>query len=350
MSSDKLEFSGELVREFPYGENPQQHGAALYDSGSDDPLAISQFEHLAGADPSSNNTNDIDRALLTLTHISAVMQRNGYRGDNGVHIALGVKHGNACGAGVSTHQGTALEKMLEGSLEDIHGGTVMTNFDIGTAGARTLALHEHDTNKTPKRLLDVLIAPTVTSEAIARLERKGGKLRFFGNAALTDATLDSSPRFRYVRGGFTVQDNYTFVPVMDDLEVKTPDTPPKQNQLQDLALAWAVGATTNSNTISIVRDLQLLGNGAGQQSRVGAARLAVSRAKEAGHDIEGAVAYSDSFFPFPDGIEYLAEQGIKAIMTSSGSVNDDMVFGAIKKNDIAVVTVPDRDGRGFFGH
>ena len=115
-------------------------------------------------------------------------------------------------------------------------------------------------------------------------------------------------------------------------------------------LAWAVGSTSNSNTITIVKDCQLLGNGVGQQDRVGAAKLAVSRATSRDHDVQGAAAYSDSFFPFPDGPLVLADAGITAILTSSGSVKDPEVVEVLTDKNVSVAMLPDKLGRGFFGH
>src|SRR5581483_12501266 len=93
--------------------------------------------------------------------------------------------------------------------------------------------------------------------------------------------------------------NYAFVLDLSDPAVERHGTL-TADQVDDILLAWAVGSTSNSNTITLVRDGQLLGNGVGQQDRVGGCTLAVARAREAGHDTTGAVAYSDSFFPFPD--------------------------------------------------
>jgi len=117
----------------------------------------------------------------------------------------------------------------------------------------------------------------------------------------------------------------------------------------NMILAWAVGSTSNSNTITIVNDGMLLGNGVGQQDRVGAAGLAIRRAIDAGHEdqLNGAVAYSDSFFPFPDAVEVLADAGIKAIFSTSGSVRDKEVQDLCVARGIALYQLPDKKARGF---
>jgi phosphoribosylaminoimidazolecarboxamide formyltransferase/IMP cyclohydrolase len=139
-------------------------------------------------------------------------------------------------------------------------------------------------------------------------------------------------------------------------------------QKRDLVLAWAVGCTSNSNTISLVKDGQLIGNGVGQQDRVGAGQLALTRTTielpeltEQGDKLlltvtldksklAGAVAYSDSFFPFPDGPELLAKAGIKAILSTSGSIGDQAVVKALTDAGVSLVMAPDKTARGFYMH
>src|SRR5690606_25280050 len=127
-------------------------------------------------------------------------------------------------------------------------------------------------------------------------------------------SLDTAKRFRYVRGGFLEQPNYDFVPDFKDVT--------GVEIVRNIVLAWAVGATSNSNTITLVKDGRLVGNGVGQQDRVGAAKLAILRADDAAKSIDAnsekadlgdAVAYSDSFFPFPDAPAVLIDRGIKTI-------------------------------------
>jgi len=94
----------------------------------------------------------------------------------------------------------------------------------------------------------------------------------------------------------------------------------------------------------------LIGNGVGQQDRVSAAQLALKRARDGGHDIAEAIAYSDSFFPFPDGPIKLADAGVKAILATRGSVNDAKVAEALKQTGVIFYTLPDELARGFYMH
>jgi len=284
---------GKKILDCAYGENGYQVPASFYriHGRGEDPLAIVNWQLVAGSPLSYNNICDLDRMMQTMTHIGAGFEKNfPPKADQplaGVPcIAIGAKHGNACGAGVTSadafvrslgpslrsatpsqkHAASALEaieKMLLGDLRAIFGGLVMLNFEVDEKIAEEL-IHKYAGEN--KRLLDMVAAPSFSAEAVEILSRKKGKCRLLANPAIAKiglSSLDTAKRFRYVRGGFLEQPNYTFVPEIKD---------------EDIILAWAVGCTSNSNTITLVKDGQLLGNGVGQQDRVGAANLAILRA------------------------------------------------------------------------
>ncbi|MCL5666250.1 MAG: hypothetical protein M1383_00535 [Patescibacteria group bacterium] len=355
---------GKKIYTCKYGENGYQTPAGLYQASGSDELALPKFTVVAGTTPSYNNWCDVDRLLQTITHIAAGFDANKgnlsvaeatsplKRGEGSVPapmVAVGGKHGNPCGAAVGDNPSEVLKKMLEGDLRAIFGGLVMTNFPIDELLAEILLSHKMETGR---RLLDGIIAPSFTEGAIETLKRKGDKCRFIVNPALEKLnknSLDSHTRIRYVRGGFLAQPNYLFT-----LNFSAPEMAKSgkitDKQEMDMLLAWAVGSTSNSNTVTIVKDQMLIGNGVGQQDRVGGCELAIKRAKDAGHSVQGAAAYSDSFFPFTDGPEVLAKAGIKSILATSGSVRDKDVKEFCQKSGVALYLVPDSQARGFFGH
>lgn len=326
-----------------YGENPWQEKAALFTHNSSDELSLSRFKLVQGVKPSYNNFCDIDRLLQTITHIAAGFDTNF---GSVPAIAVGGKHGNACGAAVNEKSDEAIKQMLEGDLRAIFGGIVIFNFELDVEKAELLLLHKVEKGR---RLLDAVVAPSITDEALELLKRKKDKCRVLVNPALANIgkdSLDKSPRTRYVRGGKLVQSNYTYIlDLADSMVEKSGDT----NE-RDIVLAWAIGSTSNSNTITLTKDGKLIGNGVGQQDRVGAAELAVKRAKDAGHHVDGSSAYSDSFFPFPDGPEALAQAGVVGILSSSGSMGDEAVKAAMKKAGVSIYLVPDKQARGFYAH
>lgn len=344
-----ISIEGELVAATKYGENPWQNEAGLYKTNDDDPLAVHKFQLMGGTEPSFNNNTDLDRLLQVTTHVGAGTDINDIEAS---YIAAAAKHGNACGLAISDNRETAVEKMLTGDSRAIFGGSVLLNFAVDQ---ETTELLLHYGVGKGKRLLDTVIAPKFSEEALDALDRKGGKLRALANTALSSLdrnSIDTSPRIRPVRGGFQVQGNYNFILNLgsDDLELEKRGPSATSQQEADMVVAWAIGSTSNSNTVTLVKDGQLIGNGVGQQDRVSVAELAVKRAIDAGHDIEGASAYSDSFFPFRDGADVLIRAGIKAVFTSSGSVQDKKVFGAFEDAGTSVYSMPDRKVRGFFGH
>ena len=166
-----------------------------------------------------------------------------------------------------------------------------------------------------------------------------------------------------MRGGFLEQPNYTFVPDLSTISRSILDIVDIE-VLRNVVLAWAIGCTSNSNTITIVKDGRLYGNGVGQQDRVGAAKLAIFRADEAimfncvrqdltqeiKADLENAVVYSDSFFPFPDAPEVLINRGIKTIFSTSGSINDEKIIELCKSKGVNLIMLPDSEARGFYQH
>ncbi len=337
---------GHLAAAAKYGENAYQTPAALFAAETDDPLAIDRFELAAGGAPSFNNLAEVNRQLHTITHVAASFDRNLHHVPA---IAIGTKHGNPCGAAVSDDPAEAIRRMVLGDPRAIFGGLVMVNFQITEALAEELLTHGVESGR---RLLDAVTAPSFTPGAIKLLERKGDRCRFLVNpalASLTEASLDPAPLLRPVRGGFLRQPGYSFVADLASPTLAKHGKLTKEQQA-DLLLAWAIGATSNSNTVTLVRDGQLLGNGVGQQDRVGGCELAIKRSLDAGHNTKGAVAYSDSFFPFPDGPEVLIKAGVAAIWASSGSVKDQLTIDLCAKHDVALWLIPDAEGRGFFGH
>lgn len=339
---------GKRIASPAYGENPWQKGAGLFvPTIQDDQLAIDKFDLIEGIPLSYNNFTDIDRLLQTITHIAAGFDKNFNKVPA---IALGAKHGNVCGASYGNNKKIVIENMLDGDKRAIFGGSVMSNFPINQELAETILYYQQGKGK---RILDIIIAPSIDESAKKILNRKNGKLRLFINPALSSlnqVSLDKARRVRYVRGGELTQDNYTYVVDCKSKDIEKNTGEPSKVQMTDMLLAWAVGVTSSSNTICIVKNGKLLSNGVGQQDRVTAAELALLRAKNAGHDLRESSAYSDSFFPFSDGPKLLADAGISAIFTTRGSIKDDEVAEEMTKAGVLLCTLPDVDARGFYGH
>jgi len=346
---------GEKTASCKYGENAWQTPAGLFKTNDADALALHKFKLVEGTEPSYNNFCDIDRMLQTLTHIAAGFERNFKKVP---YIGIAVKHGNACGAGYGDSAEQVIKNVIDGDIQAIFGGSFVVNFEIGANEAKII--REWRMSGDAKRLLDTIIAPSFTEEAIEILARKGGKCRLLQNEALKnlgEKSLDTKERFRYVRGGFLKQPNYAFVLDFSDPLFSKPEKNIEDSIKKDIVLAWAVGSTSTSNTISLIGNGRLLGNGVGQQDRVGAGALAITRAKNSHalissepFNLQNALAYSDSFFPFNDAPETLINAGVKYIFTTSGSRNDEAMKALCKEKEIGLFMLPDASARGFYGH
>jgi phosphoribosylaminoimidazolecarboxamide formyltransferase/IMP cyclohydrolase len=282
-----------------------------------------------------------------MTHAAAAFELN--RGRVPL-VSVGVKHGNPCGAAFGENPVEVAQKAVMGDPLAIFGGLVMLNFAVTEEVAEMLLTH--GVPEGQRRPLDGIIAPSFEEKAVGLFQRKGDKCRLLVNSRLENMglkSLDASTRFRFVRGGFLAQPNYTFVLDLKDPELRKYGHATVEQE-NDMLFAKAIGDTSNSNTITVVRHGQLIANGVGQQARVRGAKLAINLVGYSDHESEGASASSDSFFPFTDGVEVLADAGIKAIAATGGSMKDKDVIEYCIGKGIALYHIPDRKGRGFFGH
>jgi phosphoribosylaminoimidazolecarboxamide formyltransferase/IMP cyclohydrolase len=335
---------GTKVSQPAYGENPHQesHGfyALIRNGAEHDPLAIPRFTVVRGSSLSHNNYLDLSRAVDTMSRIASVYAHN----ELPIHyIAVGVKHGSVCGAAHHVaHPHDAVRAMIEGQPRDIFGGVVIVNFEIDVECAQLLLTHATENG----RVLDVVIAPSITLDARQVLARKNEKCRMLVNESLRTmhtTSIEQGSVCTMVRGGVLVQESPRFLPHLDAPQLEY-DGAWTAEARADMVLAWAIGATSLSNSITLVKDGMLVGNGVAATSRVEACHMAVSRA---GERARGAVAYSDSFFPFTDGVDVLADHGVQYVFATDGSRMDAHVKRKMRDRKLNSCFVADSVGRGF---
>jgi phosphoribosylaminoimidazolecarboxamide formyltransferase/IMP cyclohydrolase len=302
-----------------YGENPHQHGARYRIAGRhswwDDVV-----QH-GGKELSYLNIFDAD-AAWRLVH--ELVEGGDERG-----VAI-IKHANPCGAAVHPDLVTAYQRALECDPQSAFGGIVAVGGPVTVAVAEAIGAGPQ---------ADLIIAPSYDDEALALLASKRKATRLL-------SAPSPEPLVRQYRGlgaSMLIQDADRFLVDPSRWEVVT-KVRPTESQWRDLALAWKVCARTTSNAIAIVTDGQAVGVGAGQQSRVVAAEIAVSKAESRA---SGGAAASDAFFPFPDGMLVLANAGVAAIVQPGGSIRDGEVVAAADEAGIAMVTA---DGERHFRH
>ncbi len=335
-----------MIHSLRYGENPQATAKLIKDNSlPKDPFSIFNLKNPDGSafDYSAMsyiNVSDTDRLLNTLTNIAAGFAKNTGKVPS---IAVAVKHGHICGGASGKTPQEATKKVYEGDKRAVFGGFIMCNYIIDKDSVQTML----DT-AGGKTFLAGIVAPKITKEAVELVPKQKRKCLLITLPALMEcgeSSPDKTKKRRQVRGGYLEETETKYIP---DFEIIAKDL--SDEIKDDLILAWAVGSTSVSNTITLVKNRMVIGNGVGQQDRVGACELAIKRAKDAGHNLDGCVAYSDSFFPFTDGVEILANAGIKTIFATSGSVKDEEVKKFAQDRGINFVTAPDKEARGFFGH
>jgi phosphoribosylaminoimidazolecarboxamide formyltransferase/IMP cyclohydrolase len=168
-------------------------------------------------------------------------------------------------------------------------------------------------------------------------------VRVLACGALTSSagTID----YKRIASGLLVQDADSDALTAADLKIVS-QRAPTDAELRDLLFAWKVAMCVKSNAIVYARDLQTIGIGAGQMSRVVSAKIAGLKAEEAGLIVPGSVMASDAFFPFRDGIDAAAKAGIVAVIQPGGSMRDNEVIAAADEHGMAMVFT----GRRHFRH
>jgi phosphoribosylaminoimidazolecarboxamide formyltransferase / IMP cyclohydrolase len=312
-----LVLTGRRVQALRYGENPHQR-AAFYRLGPEaGAWGLAAARQLAGKELSYNNLLDTDAALGVAREFTSPgrepADQLGTR-----PFAVIVKHTNPCGAATGATLEEAYAAAFEGDPVSAFGGVVALTRPLDRATAARIA----------EVFTEVVAAPGFEPEALDVLAGKKS-LRLLQVGYGTPGTWLA---LRSVAGGLLAQDaDHPTAAPPAWRHVAGPE--PDGAILADLDLAWRVTRHVKSNAIVLASGGSIVGVGAGQMSRVESARIAVGKA---GTRARGAVAGSDAFFPFPDGVETLAEAGVRAIAHPGGSVRDAEVNAAA---DAAGVTL-----------
>ncbi|WP_336920806.1 bifunctional phosphoribosylaminoimidazolecarboxamide formyltransferase/IMP cyclohydrolase [Aquipuribacter sp. SD81] len=302
-----------------YGENPHQR-AALYVSGRDGaPAGLATAEQLHGKAMSFNNYVDADAAWRA-AH------------DHTEPAVAIIKHANPCGIAVGDDVADAHAKAHACDPVSAFGGVVAANRPVTRAMAEQLA----------DVFTEVVLAPGFDDDALEVLTRKKN-VRLLVAAPPARGAIELRP----VSGGVLLQqrdDVDAALPAGDDGRPTGGDDPAAwtlaageaadEATLADLAFAWRAVRAVRSNAILLAHDGASVGVGMGQVNRVDSCRLAVARAGE--ERARGAVAASDAFFPFADGLQVLLDAGVRAVVQPGGSVRDEEVVAAAREAGVTL--------------
>jgi phosphoribosylaminoimidazolecarboxamide formyltransferase/IMP cyclohydrolase len=281
-----------------YGENPHQRAALYVTPGGTSGLANAEQVH--GKEMSYNNYVDADAAWRAAYDFDAPC------------VAI-IKHANPCGIAVGADIAEAHRKAHACDPVSAYGGVIATNAPVTAAMAEQVA----------DIFTEVIVAPGFEPDALERLTRKKNLRLLIAGARPEGPAVETRP----VSGGLLVQTADRIDAPGDDPANWTLAAGDAADDatLADLAFGWRAVRAVKSNAILLAADGATVGVGMGQVNRVDSCRLAVSRA---GDRAAGAVAASDAFFPFADGLQVLIDAGVRAVVEPGGSIRDDEVIAA----------------------
>ncbi len=290
------------VMELSYGENPHQRAAYYAQRGARTHI-LARVEQLQGKPLSFNNLADLSAGRLLLLELEGP-------------AAVIVKHANPCGVAKGGTVEEAYARARAADPVSAYGGVVALNRPVSAELGAALA----------EQFVEVLHAPGFAEEALDHLEQRDTTRVLADNERRAFVTTERD--LRRVLGGLLVQDRDADGDPLDTMDVVCGD--PDEATWEELLFAWTVVKHVDSNAIVLSREGQTIGIGAGQMSRVDAVRLALDKARELGHPLEGAVLASDAFFPFADGPQLALDAGIRAIIQPGGSKRDAEVIEAVR--------------------
>jgi phosphoribosylaminoimidazolecarboxamide formyltransferase/IMP cyclohydrolase len=301
-----LDLKLEKYQDLRYGENPHQSAGFYVERG------VQPFEQLQGKELSYNNLLDLDSAIRLATAFAEPA------------IAI-IKHTNPCGVARRDTLADALRAAIESDPVSAFGGIIGANRDFDADCARAVA----------DMFLEVIVAPSFSAEALEILGKKK-------NLRLITTHVSAGPRneLRSAAGGILVQ-SLDRIGSRDAWKIVT-ERQLTAEEMHGLELAWIVCAHVKSNAIVLTNESQSVGIGAGQMSRVDAAKVAIMKSLL---PTDGTFAASDAFFPFRDGLDLLADAGIRAVIQPGGSVRDPEVIAAANERGMVMVFTGERHFR-----
>jgi phosphoribosylaminoimidazolecarboxamide formyltransferase / IMP cyclohydrolase len=297
------------VADLAYGENPHQRAAYYAEDGVRRHL-LSRVEQIHGRQLSFNNLHDLSAARWLL-------------GEFELPACVIVKHANPCGVGVAASIEEAFAKAHDADPVSAYGMVLALNRPVSAELGQELA----------GKFIDVVIAREYDEAGLEAMRQKPAT-RILVDGERRRGDLGERD-YKRVIGGLLVQDGDREVDDRSAMELVSGEA--SEDVWGDLLFAWRVCKHVVSNAIVIAKELQTIGIGGGQTSRVDSVRIAIEKAREHGHDLTGSVLASDALIPFADGPELALEAGVAAIIQPGGAKRDEEVIDAVRKRGAAMV-------------
>ena len=310
--TDQFFYTGELISNLRYGENPHQDAAFYKDDSVLNNKSLALAKQLQGKELSYNNIADSAAALDCVNQFIEP-------------ACVIVKHANPCGVAINNNILEAYQRAFSTDPTSAFGGIIAVNRQLDDSVATAIL---------EKQFVEVIIAPEIT-EAAKKIVSKKENIRVLITGD-QNTTPNQDFEFKKVSGGLLVQTIDNGMINESDLKVVTEKTPTKE-LMDDLLFAWRVSKFVKSNAIVFCKDKMTIGVGAGQMSRVYSTKIAAIKAQDENLIVAGSVLSSDAFFPFRDGIDAAAEHNVSAIIQPGGSVRDSEVINAANEHGIAMV-------------
>jgi phosphoribosylaminoimidazolecarboxamide formyltransferase / IMP cyclohydrolase len=297
------------VADLAYGENPHQRAAYYAEDGVRRHL-LSRVEQIHGRQLSFNNLHDLSAARWLL-------------GEFELPACVIVKHANPCGVGVAASIEEAFAKAHDADPVSAYGMVLALNRPVSAELGQELA----------GKFIDVVIAPEYDEAGLEAMRQKPAT-RILVDGERRRGDLGERD-YKRVIGGLLVQDGDREPDDRSAMELVCGEA--SEDVWGDLLFGWRVCKHVVSNAIVIAKELQTIGIGGGQTSRVDSVRIAIEKAREHGHDLAGSVLASDALIPFADGPELALEAGVAAIIQPGGAKRDEEVIDAVRKRGVAMV-------------
>ena len=285
-----------------YGENPHQRGVFY---GNLDEI----FSKIHGKELSYNNLVDVEAATQLIDEFEEEREAT---------FAI-IKHTNVCGIASRSSVAEAWKYALQGDPESAFGGVLVCNKQIDKATA----------DQINEIFFEVLIAPGFDEDALQILAAKKNRILLIQKKKTTNKN-----QFKSLLNGVLLQqvDEGNF-----DKWEEVGGRNCSEAEKKELIFANKVCKHLKSNAITLTKDLQLIGKGCGQTSRIDSLRHAIEKAKQFNFDLNGAVMASDAFFPFDDCVRMGHAEGVSAYIQPGGSIRDKDSIEYCKNNGLAMV-------------
>ncbi|KEY91263.1 bifunctional purine biosynthesis protein [Candidatus Photodesmus blepharus] len=300
----------EKKQDMRYGENSHQ-AAAFYVNRNSEDGSVSTALQIQGKSLSYNNITDINAALECVQEFSEP-------------ACVIVKHTNPCGVALGKNILIAYKRAYQTDPISAFGAVIAFNRKLDAITVATIIKNQ---------FVEVIIAPSVSSGAVeVASEKKNIRLLQCGEQSSKTTGFD----MKCVKGGLLIQDHDQSTISINDLKVVS-KRQATERELESALFCWKVVKYVKSNAIVYSRGCMTIGIGAGQMSRIDAAKIAGMKASEANLKLEGSTMASDAFFPFRDGIDIAARFGVKCIVQPGGSIRDNEVIAAANEHKMTMI-------------